>query len=125
MRRRSTSIIIVLAGLASAVVPTAAQAAPTFTCEASALRGTLLGTPIEPVVFGRGQECRTGQTVPTVSLPELLDASVFVAAGNKSDDALKPAASAGCKPKKPSRSTAVSPLVPLPGWAMAILGRYS
>ncbi len=96
MHRRSTPIVIVLAGLVLAVgVPTAAQAAaPTFTCEASALRGTVLGTAIEPVVYGRGQECKTGQTVPNLSLPGLLDANVFVAGGAKADDALKPSATA-------------------------------
>lgn len=92
-----TRPLLAAAGLlaASAAVPGAAQAAePTFTCEASALRATVLGQPIEPAVYGRGQECRTGETVPTVRIPELLDASVLVASGTKTDDALKPAATA-------------------------------
>ena len=95
MRRRSTSTLIALAGVVGAVaVPAIAQAAPAFTCEASALRGTVLGQAVEPVVFGRGQSCRTGQATPTLALPELLDANVLVAAGTKTDDALKPAATA-------------------------------
>ncbi len=99
MRRTTTSTLAVLAaGLATAVAGTAsAQAAPTFTCEASALRGTILGAgaaAIEPSVFGRGQECKTGSAVPTLSVPQLLDASILVASGNRTDDATKPSASA-------------------------------
>jgi len=98
MRRRRTPLISVIAGLAiTGAVPataTAQAATPAFTCEASALRGTVLGQVIEPVVFGRGQECRSGQVVPTITLPELLDANVLVAAGTKVDDPLKPAATA-------------------------------
>ena len=96
MRRRSTTVPVALAGLAAVLIaPGSAQAAtPAFTCEASALRGTVLGTVIEPVVFGRGQECKSGQTIPTLALPELLDANVLVAGGTKVDDAAKPAAAA-------------------------------
>jgi len=93
MRRRTTTVTIALAGLSAAVLPPAsAQAAPAFTCEASALRGTVLGTAIEPVVYGRGQECRTGQATPTAALPGLLDANALVAAGAKGEDAAKPTA---------------------------------
>jgi hypothetical protein len=57
-----------------------AQAAPTFHCEASPLRATVLGsTPIEPVVQGRDGACATGEAIPTVSLPPLLNASVLTA----------------------------------------------
>jgi hypothetical protein len=96
MRRRTVPITFLVAGLVAAVAgPATAQAAPpAFTCEASALRGTVLGQPIEPVVFGRGQECRTGETVPTLNVPELLEAKVLIAAGNRNTDAAKPAASA-------------------------------
>jgi len=95
MRRRSTTVTIAFAGFAAAfVAPGSAQAAPAFTCEASALRGTVLGVAIEPVVYGRGQECKSGQTVPTLALPALLDANVLVAGGSKVDDAAKPAAAA-------------------------------
>ena len=93
--RRVRSVIATAVLLAAAAAtPGTAQAAPAFTCEASALRGTVLGQTIEPVVYGRGQECRSGQVVPTVALPELLDANVLVAAGTRVDDAAKPAASA-------------------------------
>lgn len=95
-RRTSSSLALVATGLVTALAGTAsAQAAPAFTCEASALRGTILGqATIEPSVYGRGQECKTGQAVPTVKIPELLDASVLVASGNRTDDAAKPSASA-------------------------------
>ncbi len=95
--RRTTSSMIAIAGLAAAAAgPASAQAAPAFTCEASALRGTVLGQPqaIEPVVFGRGQECKTGQATPTASLPALLEANVLLAAGKKVEDPLKPSATA-------------------------------
>ncbi|MBA2348358.1 MAG: hypothetical protein H0V81_08685 [Solirubrobacterales bacterium] len=97
MTPRPTRALLAAAGLlaATAAAPGVAQAAePKFTCEASALRATVLGQPIEPVVYGRGQECKTGETIPTIKLPELLDAAVLVAAGTKTDDALKPAATA-------------------------------
>jgi len=96
MRRRTVPVMFLVAGLVPAVAgPATAQAAPpAFTCEASALRGTVLGQAIEPVVFGRGQECRTGETVPTLNVPELLEAKVLIAAGNRNTDAAKPAASA-------------------------------
>lgn len=96
MRRRSTTVTIALAGsVAVLIAPGSAQAAtPAFTCEASALRGTVLGTAIEPVVFGRGQECKTGETVPTLNVPELLEAKALIAAGNRNADAAKPAAGA-------------------------------
>jgi hypothetical protein len=96
MRRRSTTVTIALAGsVAVLIAPGSAQAAtPAFTCEASALRGTVLGTAIEPVVFGRGQECKTGEAVPTLNVPELLEAKALIAAGNRNADAAKPAAGA-------------------------------
>jgi hypothetical protein len=58
----------------------AAQAAPTFHCEASPLRATVLGsTPIEPVVQGRDGACATGEAIPGVTLPSLLSASALTA----------------------------------------------
>lgn len=58
----------------------AAQAAPAFHCEASALRATVLGsTPIEPVVQGRDGTCATGEAIPGVTLPSLLSVSALTA----------------------------------------------
>jgi hypothetical protein len=66
--------------LLSAAGAGAAQAAPAFHCEASALRATVLGsTPIEPVVQGRGGNCATGEAIPGVTLPSLLSASALTA----------------------------------------------
>jgi hypothetical protein len=91
---RSVLATAAVAATAAAAAP-AAQAAPTFTCEASALRGTILGAAtLEPVVYGRGQECRTGQATPPAVIPGVLQANVLLAAGLKTDDALKPAATA-------------------------------
>lgn len=96
MTPRSIRPVAVAAGLfavAAAAAPGAAQAAePKFTCEASALRGTILGQALEPAVYGRGQECKTGQNIPTVALPGIISAKALVASGTKVDDALKPAA---------------------------------
>lgn len=72
------------AGAASAVLSMAgagaAQAAPAFHCEASALRATVLGsTPIEPVVQGRDGACATGEAIPGVTLPSALSVSALTA----------------------------------------------
>jgi hypothetical protein len=69
------------AGVAlSAAGAGAAQAAPAFHCEASALRATVLGsTPIEPVVQGRDGNCATGEAIPGVTLPSLLSVSALTA----------------------------------------------
>jgi hypothetical protein len=71
-------------GAAGAVLSTAgagaAQAAPAFHCEASALRATVLGsTPIEPVVQGRDGNCATGEAIPGVTLPSVLSVSALTA----------------------------------------------
>lgn len=67
-------------GSSFALAGASAQAAPTFHCEASPLRATILGsTPIEPVVQGRDGACATGEAIPSVSLPSLLNASVLTA----------------------------------------------
>jgi len=58
----------------------AAQAAPTFHCEASPLRATLGGAQtIEPITQGRSGDCATGEAVPSASLSPLLNASVLTA----------------------------------------------
>jgi hypothetical protein len=72
------------AGAAGAVLSAAgagaAQAAPTFHCEASPLRASVLGsTPIEPVVQGRDGACATGESIPGVTLPSLLSVSALTA----------------------------------------------
>ncbi len=94
MRRRTTPVIFITAALTAAVaVPASAQAAPVrFTCEGSALRGTVLGQALEPSVFGRGQECKSGQSVPSLNIPGLLKADVLIAAGTKNNDPMKPSA---------------------------------
>ncbi len=95
--RPARLVLATAASLAATALaaPGAAQAAPAFTCEASALRGAVLGTTaLEPVVFGRKQECRTGQATPPVAIPGVLRADVLVAAGTKADDAQKPAVTA-------------------------------
>lgn len=62
------------------VLAPSAQADPAFHCEASPLRATLAGTQtVEPVTQGRAGVCATGETVPSVALPALLDASVLTA----------------------------------------------
>jgi hypothetical protein len=62
-------------GLASA---TSGAAEPTFTCEASALRATVLSQPaIEPSTTGRGAPCATGAALPPLALPSLLTGSVL------------------------------------------------
>jgi hypothetical protein len=72
------------AGAAGVLLSTAgagaAQAAPAFHCEASALRATVLGsTPIEPVVQGRDGTCASGEAIPGVTLPSVLSASALIA----------------------------------------------
>src|SRR5919201_1456933 len=57
-----------------------AQAAPVFHCEASPLRGSVLGqAPIEPVVHGRSGDCTTADATSTVQLPALLKAQRLIA----------------------------------------------
>jgi hypothetical protein len=56
-----------------------AQAAPALHCEASPLRATILGAQaVEPVTYGRGADCATGESVPSLSTP-LLNASALTA----------------------------------------------
>ena len=70
-----------LAAMALGLAPAASGAAePSFTCEASALRTTLLGqTAIEPSTAGRGAPCATGAALPPLALPSLLSGSVLSA----------------------------------------------
>jgi hypothetical protein len=57
-----------------------AQAAPTFHCEASALRAQVDGRPaIEPVTTGREADCATTAATPALALPALLDAQALIA----------------------------------------------
>lgn len=95
--RRLRPALVTAAGLLVAfAAPGAAHAAtPAFMCEASAIRGTVLGQTVEPVVFGRGQACRTGsgKPVPGLAVPALLQADALVAAGTNTPDALKPSVS--------------------------------
>jgi len=82
MKSMLSRVALATAAISSllALVGASAQAAPTFHCEASPLRATILGsTPIEPVVQGRDGACATGEAIPGVSLPSLLNASVLTA----------------------------------------------
>ncbi len=69
-----------IAALASAAAPSAASAA-SFGCEASAVRGTVLGgAVIEPVVANRGSgACRTAAAGLNAPLPVLLSANAVSA----------------------------------------------
>ena len=70
-----------LATMALGLAPAASGAAePSFTCEASALRATLLGqAAIEPSTTGRGAPCATGTALPPLALAPLLTGSVLSA----------------------------------------------
>jgi hypothetical protein len=65
-----------------------AEAAPTFRCEASSLRASVLGqAAIEPVTTGRTGDCRTAQGTPALAVPQLLNAQALIA--NTTFDATK------------------------------------
>jgi hypothetical protein len=68
-----------LATMALGLAPTTSGAAePSFTCEASALRTTLLGqAAIEPSTIGRAGPCATGTALPPLALPSLLTGTVL------------------------------------------------
>jgi hypothetical protein len=70
-----------LAASALALAPAASQAeTPSFTCDASALRASVLGTSaIEPATAGGGGACRTDAAGIPLTLPSLLDAGVLTA----------------------------------------------
>jgi hypothetical protein len=69
-----------LAAMALALAPGASGAAePSFTCEASALRATVMGQPIEPSTTGRGAPCATGSALAPLMLDPLLTGSVLSA----------------------------------------------
>jgi hypothetical protein len=74
--------LLVVVGVAAAMVPTSAVAATTFNCDASAVRGTVLGQPLEPVTANRGQAaCRTARAGGGgIGLPSLLGGAALVAA---------------------------------------------
>lgn len=89
MRRPSPLHAFLLTALAAVVVLAVPAAAPaaTYTCEASALRGTVLGSAtIEPVVANRGAPCRTSAAGLNAPLPILLSAGA-VTATTRFDDA--------------------------------------
>ncbi len=68
------------AGALSLLGTASAHAAPALHCEASPLRATLAGTQtVEPVVQGRSGDCATGEALPSVALPPLLNASALTA----------------------------------------------
>ena len=78
MRRLSAvgaaGALMMLAGAATA------DAAPTFKCEASALRASVLGqAPVEPVTTGRTGDCKTAQATPALAVPQLLNAQALIA----------------------------------------------
>ncbi len=69
-----------LATMALGLAPaTSGAAEPSFTCEAGALRVTVVGQAIEPSTTGRGAPCATGTAVPPLALPSLLTGSVLSA----------------------------------------------
>ena len=74
MRPRPALIAALALVAAALAVPSPAAAAGTFNCDASAVRGSLLGgAPIEPVVANRGAAgCRTQSAGLNVPLPALL-----------------------------------------------------
>jgi hypothetical protein len=79
--------------LLSVVGASSAQAAPTFHCEASALRATIASTQtVEPVTQGRSGDCANGQATPAAALPGLLNAQALFA--DTSYDAATPSGSA-------------------------------
>jgi hypothetical protein len=72
-----------------------AQAAPTFHCEASALRATVSTQAIEPVTQGRSGDCAVGEATPTVALPALLKAQALIAQTDFTPDPAAGAATGG------------------------------
>src|SRR5690348_676470 len=74
--------LLVVVGVAAALVPTSGAAAATFNCDASALRGTVLGQPLEPVTANRGQpQCKTATAGGTgIGLPTVLGGAALSAA---------------------------------------------
>src|SRR4051812_33582709 len=73
--------LLVVVGVAAALVPTSGAAAATFNCDASAVRGTVLGQPLEPVTANRGQpQCRTASAGGSdIGLPTLLGGAALAA----------------------------------------------
>jgi hypothetical protein len=68
-----------LAAALAAAAPQPAVAAP-YACEASAVRATILGQAVEPIVAGRGGDCRTAQAGGANILPALANAEALSAA---------------------------------------------
>jgi hypothetical protein len=79
MRVRAAVVPVALLLSLLVLGASSAQAAPALHCEASPLRATLLGQQaIEPVTQGRGADCATGESVPSLSTP-VLNASALTA----------------------------------------------
>jgi hypothetical protein len=82
-RKAGVLLTTLFTAFVSLAVPATAPAAASFTCDASALRATLLGAQtIEPVTANRGEPaCKpaTGSLVDTTSLPLPLSAQAVVA----------------------------------------------
>src|SRR3954449_5223693 len=74
--------LLVVVGVAATFVPSQAVAATTFGCDASAVRGTVLGQTIEPVTANRGSTaCRTATAGGAgIGLPTLLGGAALAAA---------------------------------------------
>src|SRR3954452_11037140 len=74
--------LLAVVGVAAALVSAPGAAAATFNCDASAVRGTVLGAPLEPVTANRGQpQCRTATAGGTgIGLPTLLGGAALSAA---------------------------------------------
>jgi hypothetical protein len=71
----------VLAVTALGLAPaTGGAAEPSFTCEASAVRVTVVGqTTLEPSTTGRGGPCATGSALPPLTIPSPLSGSALSA----------------------------------------------
>jgi hypothetical protein len=87
--RRSLALLLVLAAALAAALASAAPASAAFTCDASAVRGQLLGGPVvEPVTANRGAaECRAARAsggvlpAPVTSVLSFAETTLAGAAG--------------------------------------------
>jgi hypothetical protein len=79
-RIRTAGAAGTLAAMALALAPATSGAdEPSFTCEASAVRTTVVGQAIEPSTTGRGAPCATGSALPPLALPAPLTGSALSA----------------------------------------------
>jgi hypothetical protein len=74
--------LLAVVGVAAALVSSPGATAATFNCDASAVRGTVLGTPIEPVTANRGAAaCRSATAGGAgIGLPTVLGGAALSAA---------------------------------------------